>query len=279
MMTIIADSGATKASWRLIGDDGTVGELVTDGINAVFSDARMVTDILRDKVRPLCSGAVSQIILYVAGAVGGEVNKMLSDCVEKVFPEAECLIYPDTLGAARAVCGHNPGIACILGTGSSCCFYDGREISARVNSGGFILGDEGSGAYLGKRLLSDYLKRLMPPELSHTLEERYGVTYPVIVQKVYRESLPGRYLASFSPFIKENSAHPWIAALLRESFGSFARRNLCGFDRKYPVNLVGSVAFHYSGFICEALEKEGFSPGKILAAPIDGLVDYHLGRI
>ena len=275
-MQLIADSGSTKVSWRAICDDGSVKSIETVGINPVFMEDAEIESILTEKLVPEIGTKVDAIFFYGAGMVGGEISAKLERCFGKVFPGSTCEAASGVLAAARALCGHKPGIACILGTGSNSCFYDGEGIAENVRAGGFILGDEASGAYLGKRLLSDFIKGLLPTPIEKEFTKRYGLDYMAIVQKVYREPMPSRFLASFSPFIAEFKNHPHIANLLKSSFEEFLRRNIVHYDyKKYPVNFVGSVAYYYKDILEKAVNAAGMRMGIILQGPIDGLVAYH----
>ena len=275
-MQLIADSGSTKVSWRAILDDGSVKAIETVGINPVFMEDAEIESILTEKLVPEIGTKVDAIFFYGAGMVGGEISAKLERCFGKVFPGSTCEAASDVLAAARALCGHKPGIACILGTGSNSCFYDGEGIAENVRAGGFILGDEASGAYLGKRLLSDFIKGLLPAPIENAFNKRYGLDYMAIVQKVYREPMPSRFLASFSPFIAEFKNHPHMANLLKSSFEEFLRRNIVHYDyKKYPVNFVGSIAFYYKDILEKAVNAAGMRMGTVLQGPIDGLVAYH----
>ena len=275
-MQLIADSGSTKVSWRAILDDGSVRAIETVGINPVFMEDAEIESILTEKLVPEIGTKVDAIFFYGAGMVGGEISAKLERCFGKVFPGSTCEAASDVLAAARALCGHKPGIACILGTGSNSCFYDGEGIAENVRAGGFILGDEASGAYLGKRLISDFIKGLLPVPVENAFRKRYGLDYMAIVQKVYREPMPSRFLASFSPFIAEFRNHPHIANLLKSSFEEFLRRNIIHYDyKKYPVNFVGSIAYYYKDILEKAVNASGMRMGTVLQGPIDGLVAYH----
>ena len=275
-MQLIADSGSTKVSWRAILDDGSLKAVETVGINPVFMEDAAIEKILTDQLVPVIGTKVDQIFFYGAGVVGGEPSAKLERCFSKVFPGSTCEAVSDVLAAARALCGHKPGIACILGTGSNSCFYDGEGIAENVQAGGFILGDEASGAYLGKRLLSDFIKGLLPAPIENAFNKRYGLDYMAIVQKVYREPMPSRFLASCSPFIAEFKNHPHMANLLKSSFEEFLRRNIVHYDyKKYPVNFVGSIAFYYKDILEKAVNAAGMRMGTVLQGPIDGLVAYH----
>ena len=275
-MQLIADSGSTKVSWRAICDDGSVKSIETVGINPVFMEDADIEKILNENLVPEVGKKVDQIFFYGAGMVGGEISAKLERCFGKVFPGSTCEAASDVLAAARALCGHKPGIACILGTGSNSCFYDGEGIAQNVRAGGFILGDEASGAYLGKRLISDFIKGLLPPAIENEFTKRFGLDYMAIVQKVYREPMPSRFLASCSPVISEFKNHPHMANLLKSSFEEFLRRNIIHYDyKKYPVNFVGSIAFYYKDILEKAVNAAGMRMGIILKGPIDGLVEYH----
>lgn len=275
-MQLIADSGSTKVSWRAIKDDGSVVEIETSGINPVFMEDADIQKILADSLVPVIGDKVDNIWFYGAGVVGGEPSAKLERCFQKVFPGSSCEAVSDVMAAARALCGHKPGIACILGTGSNSCFYDGEQITSNVKAGGFILGDEASGAYLGKRFISDFIKGLLPDAIEKEFVKRYGLDYLAIVQKVYREPLPSRFLASFSPFINEFRNHPHIANLLKNSFDEFLSRNIIHYDyKKYPVNFVGSIAYYYKDILEKAVAAKGMRMGTVLKGPIDGLVEYH----
>ena len=279
-MQLIADSGSTKVDWRAIKEDGSVVEISTEGINPVFQTREQILDIFNTKLVPVLGNGVKQIFFYGAGVVSPEICGALSGYFKEVFPESECYAASDVLAAARALCGHKPGIACILGTGSNSCMYDGKDIVKNVRAGGFILGDEASGGYLGKRLISDFIKGLLPKEIEDVFVERYGLDYMAIVQKVYKESLPSRFLASFSPFLNEFKEHPYIHNLLRSSFDEFFKRNIVHYDYKInDVNFVGSIAYYYRPIIEESAAAQGMKVGKIIKSPIDGLVEYHKEEI
>ena len=274
---LIADSGATKADWRLVNPERGVRSLTTAGISPVFLDEAGISAILREELLPALNGEeISHIYFYAAGIVSDEVSLKVCDALHGVFPDAVCEAASDLLAAARALCGNKPGIACILGTGSNSCFYDGRQIVSNVRAGGFILGDEAGGAWFGKQLLADFVKGLLPQNLTDELVRRFGIDYPTIVQKVYREPLPSRYLASFAPFIEEHGNHPYIKNLLRGGFDAFLARNVAQYDyRRYPVHFTGSVAWHFRELLGRSLTAAGMRQGTIIQRPIEALTEYH----
>ena len=274
-MVLVADSGSTKAAWRAIAEDGSVKEIESEGINPVFMSEVEIDKIL-EKVADE-AGDAEKIYFYSAGVVGVEPTVKLRKCFAKIYPDAELIVASDILAAARAVCGRKSGIVCILGTGSNCCFYDGVKTSSDVKAGGFILGDEGSGAYLGKKLLSDFIKKMMPLAIEREFKKRFpDLNYATIVRKVYSEPMPSRFLASFSPFISEFRNHPYMATLLKSSFEEFIKRNVIHYDYMHnPVSFVGSIADEYSQIIEKCLSGSGIRLGRIVKSPIDGLVVYH----
>lgn len=274
-MLLIADSGSTKVDWRAIHSDGSVQEVTTAGINPYFQTEEQIIYELQQHLPPDISASVNEIHFYGAGVSPDKVA-VLQNCFRKVFPKARASAYTDLLAAARSLCGRKPGIAAILGTGANSCFYDGKDIVDNVPACGFILGDEGSGAVLGKKFISDYLKRQLPAEISTMFTQKYGLNYNSIIERVYRQPFPNRFLASFSVFLYENRFNPYIEKLLKTSFEEFFSRNIIQYDyRKYSVNLVGSVAFHYSDIINKVASGKGIKIGTILKSPIDGLVEYH----
>jgi N-acetylglucosamine kinase-like BadF-type ATPase len=200
------------------------------------------------------------------------MQNVLSKCFEIKTISANS----DMLGAARGLCGRNPGIVCILGTGSNSCFYDGDKIVYNVSPLGFILGDEGSGAVLGKLLVSDLLKNQLPAGLKEKFMEEFDLTPGMIIERVYRQPFPNRFLASLSPFLLRNIKEPALRSLVLNSFRSFLTRNVMQYDyKRYPVCFIGSVAYHYREILDEALLAAGMQSGGIIRQPMEGLVKYY----
>ncbi len=275
-MHLIADSGSTKVDWRAISRDGSVQEITTAGINPFFQTEQQIIYELQHCLLPVIGADVFQIHFYGAGVSSVNQVKILQTCFSEVFPKAEINAYSDLFAAARALCGSKPGIAGIIGTGSNSCFYDGTDIVDNVPACGFILGDEGSGAVLGKKLLSDYLKRQLPNNLLTLFNDEFNLTYTAVVEKVYKQPFPNRYLATFSQFLNKNKNNPYVDNLLRVSFEEFFTKNIMQYDyKKYPVNLVGSVAFYYKDILTQVADKLGINLGLIIQSPISGLVEYH----
>ena len=279
-MQLIADSGSTKVDWRAIKDDGSIVEISTEGINPVFITPEEIVKILSQKLLPVIGPGVKNVYFYGAGVVSPQLIATLSESFKKVFPESETFAASDVLEAARALCGHNPGIACIMGTGSNSCFYDGENIAKNVRAGGFILGDEASGGVLGKKLISDFIKGLLPAHIQAEFDKRYDLDYMKVVEKVYKQPMPSRFLASFAPFINEFIADPYMENLVNTSFDEFFKRNISQYDYKnHTVNFVGSIAYYFKDKLVAAAEKNGMKVGRVLKTPIEGLVEYHKGII
>lgn len=275
-MILIADSGSTKVDWRAISNDGTVLELTTEGINPVFQTKEIILSIINDKLVSAFGKDITDIFFYGAGVVSAEMGELLGTYFSEVYPGCKTVADSDILAAAKALCGDNPGIVCIMGTGSNSAFYDGEKIVRNVKAGGFILGDEASGGYLGKRLISDFIKELLPEDLKAEFDKRYNLTYLDIVKEVYKSPVPSRFLASFSPFLSEFREHPYVKALLEDSFDQYLTRNIKHYDYKNnKVNLIGSIAFYYQDILKERAALQGMEIGRIIKSPIIGLVEYY----
>ena len=272
--TIIADSGSTKTSWLLTDEEGQRSTFETPGINPVRDSEDFICDILTS----LPQAPVSHLYFYGAGCIP-PFSDALKALLQRRFPQARIVVDSDLMGAAIALCGNQEGIACILGTGSNSCLYDGERIVANVSPLGYILGDEGSGAVLGRRLVGDVLKRQLPETLRQAFEKEYQLTAADIIQRVYRSPLPNRFLASFAPFLSRHRYEPAVQALLEEEFARFFRRNVCAYRRPdLPVHFAGSIARHFQTEVFAAARSLGLQPGRVEAAPMEALVRYHLDR-
>jgi N-acetylglucosamine kinase-like BadF-type ATPase len=274
-MKLIADSGSTKTAWCVIAHNGSVQQLFTSGINPFYMEALQIREELC-ALSTQIDGKISRIYFYGAGVASASMSDVLCQCFREVFPEATAEAHTDLLGAARALCRREAGIAGILGTGSNSCFYDGNNIADAVPSCGFILGDEGSGAALGKRLVADYLKRRLPAEMHQAFTDYYGLTKDNILEQVYRKAFPNRFLASFANFLHEQQAHSYVYDLLTTSFDQFFTRNIMHYDyTQYPLHLLGSVAFYFKDIITETANKHRITIGKVEKNALPGLINYH----
>lgn len=279
---LLADSGSTKTDWCLIQGGQSIRQVKTGGTNPFFQTQEEIAGEIRSAlVEQLPSTDIDDVYFYGAGCTP-EKQPILEGALRRhLHIHGHCEVASDMLAAARSLCGHNPGIACILGTGSNSCAYDGRQIVSNVPPLGFILGDEGSGAVLGKLLVGDILKRQLPASVIDSFNERYHLSNGEIIERVYRQKLPNRFLASFAPFLSDHLAEPAVRALVVESFRSFLQRNVkqySGWDQ-LPVSFCGSIAFYFREPLLEALKAEGMTLGRIIQAPMEGLINYHTGRI
>ncbi len=279
IMILLADSGSTKVHWCLVTASGQYTDIFTDGINPFFqtSDAmrNSICNQLLPKIAPLLwAGTLTHIFFYGAGCTP-EKKGFVQKALEGVFKKAEVHVESDMLGAARALLGHNAGVACILGTGSGSCYFDGENIDWCVPSLGYILGDEGSAAVLGKRLVSDLLKNQLGDDLKEAFFKEYETSMPDIFEKVYRQPFPNRFLAKLSKFCADHIEDQRIHDLVYDHFVQFIRRNLVQYRVSSPIGFVGSIAYYYKPILEEAMQAEGMPLGTILQDPIEGLKEFH----
>ncbi|MBQ6016057.1 MAG: hypothetical protein IJL22_07140 [Bacteroidales bacterium] len=277
---ILVESGATKSDWCLVNKDGAVyRRLVRPGMNVSTMSMQEITRIISEtfSTESLSDRGFKGFYMYTAGVITPEIRSRIDSLIREISDIPDVDIQNDLMGAARSVCGHGSGIAAILGTGSNVCFYDGQFTLCKVRSGGFILGDEGSAATLGKLFLSDYLKGLVPAPVCADFEKEFDASYSAIVEGVYRSHSPSGYLGSIAPFITRHRDDPYIAKLIADNFRSFAKRLLSHYDcAGYPVGIVGGFGWACREMLLPILEEEGIHVGKIIKAPADGLVQYHL---
>lgn len=275
-MILIADSGSTKTDWCLVDNGVLVKQIFTKGTNPFFQTEDEISAEVSENLLPyLDTAKVDAVWFYGAGCAFPEKNEIVRAAIARHL-DVPIEVGSDLLGAARGLCGRQPGIACILGTGSNSCFYDGKEIVSNVSPLGFILGDEGSGAVLGKMLVGDVLKNQLPAALKEEFLARYELTPAIILERVYKKPFPNRFLASLSPFLVEHLDVPEIHTLVLNGFKAFFDRNVKQYDYKqYPVHLIGSLAFYYRSVLQEAAEQTGVRLGTIKQSPMEGLISYH----
>lgn len=280
-MILLADSGSTKTDWGLVENGKLVKRLRTSGMNPFQMSEEAITEEIKTHLVPELPGTVlDEVHFYGAGCTKEKQPIVERDLRANLTINGECEVASDMLGAARGICGHKPGIACILGTGSNSCSYDGKNLVKNVSPLGFILGDEGSGAVLGKLLVGDVLKNQMPEAITKRFFEKYKLTSAEIIDRVYRQPKPNTFLASFVPFLEENIDEPKINNLVKESFRSFLRRNVMQYDgwQTLPIGFNGSIAKIYKKPLLEALEEEGMHLGRIIQAPMEAMVEYHVEK-
>ncbi len=289
-MILIADSGSTKVHWCLLTASGQCSDVFTDGINPLFQTTIAMQNSISNQLLPqisslLWAGTLTHVFFYGAGCTP-EKKVFVQKALEAVFKKAEVHVESDMLGAARGLLGHNAGVACILGTGSGSCFYDGEKIAWAVPSLGYILGDEGSAAVLGKRLVGDLLKNQLGDDLKEAFFKEYETSIADIIEKVYRQPFPNRFLAKLSRFCADHIDDPRIRALVYDHFVQFIRRNLKQYfepsaisHQHSKVGFVGSIAYYYRPILEEAMAAEGIQVGTILQDPVEGLKEYHKSAV
>ena len=278
-MILIADCGSTKIDWCVVNDGKVVEQIFTSGINALLMTEEQIRETLAAELAEKVKGyAIESVYYYGAGCLFDDICANVRRAIAHNVPTAKTIeVHSDLLAAARALCGQNEGIACILGTGSNSCYYTGKEIVDNVSPMGYILGDEGSGAVLGKLLVGDVLKNQLPKELCEKFLAEYDLDRQKIIEGVYKKPAANRFLASLSPFLIKNIEEPAIHRLVLNAFKSFFVRNIENYSnyKSMPVSFVGSVAFYYKDVLAEAAKALDITIGTIIKSPMEGLVKYH----
>lgn len=277
-MILIADSGSTKTDWRLMDGDTEISQIKTKGFNPYYQELdEMVKEIELELVPSVDTKRVSAIHFYGAGCSTPERQRKISDALLPYFKSTKILVQSDLIGAARALSGNQAGIVCILGTGSGSCQYDGRKITKNIPSLGFVLGDEGSGAWLGKKMVTDYLRGHMPKKCIETINQKLQIDKETILEQVNHKPMPSRYLASFAKFISENIDQTYFYQLMFDSFTAFTKNYIIRYPNytDFYCHFVGSVAFHNQEILKHVAKYTGFKIGNIIKSPIDGLTNYH----
>jgi glucosamine kinase len=274
---LIADSGATKCEWVLL-NDGKKKTILTSGISPYFVTGEQVIEILNKNLVPKLKGVqVEQVHFYGTGMSNPENVSMIKQALKQVFKPAKVTINTDLLAAARALCGTEKGIACILGTGSNSCFFNGKKIVKNSPGIGYILGDEGSGAYLGKKVVQYYLYDTFDEDLRSRFDARFETTSVEILENVYRKPLANRYLATFAIFLAENRGHYMIENILEDGLNDFFFHHIYKYRESWtrPIHFIGSVAFGFKDVLQELCNTYELELGRVLKTPMEGLIKYH----
>lgn len=277
-MIIIADSGSTKTEWSVVKNNRVLHTVLTAGLNPYFVTTRDVAEVVSTSLIPVIAHEpVESIFFYGSGCSTPDKKKVIDDALRESFPEAQTGIEHDIMGAARALFQDKPGIACILGTGSNSCLYDGKQIRERNFSAGYIFGDEGSGAVIGKIFMTEYLKDRPPREIIRAFDETCGLTREQILNGVYKEANPNRFLASFTRFLKEHISHPWVHKLMESCFDDFFKEQVSRYTgyKTVPLGCIGSVGYHFSDLIRHIAQMHGVKTGSFEISPMQGLLRYH----
>ncbi|MDR1810619.1 MAG: hypothetical protein LBR34_09515 [Prevotella sp.] len=272
MTILIADSGSTTTEWRVAENGCAMPPVFTDGFNPFLQTGNIMRRILTEQLPPaILGGSFDRILFYGAGCIGVRKEEMKSALA--VIQAKEILVESDMYAAARSLLGNTEGIACILGTGSNSCHYNGKKIIKNVPPLGYLLGDEGGGAALGRMFLSDCLKGLAPQTLAQEFFDSSGLTCEDVLEKVYKQPFPNRFLAGLSPFLAAHTDNRYVRKLVSANFRNFFSRCILQYDYKnLPLGFVGSIAFYYSRFLHETADEFGISIAKITKSPVDGLI-------
>jgi len=280
-MHLLADSGSTKTDWVLIENDKVKNQFQTTGINPYFKSSNEIAyELYPAFLRHFKIQSIKKINFYGAGCSSPTKIAVVKNALEQIFPNAEIFVNHDMLAAARALLGNKPGIACILGTGSNSCLYDGNSIVEKLFSLGYMFGDEGSGAHIGKTFIAKHLKNKTPEEIQEAFTKKYSLSKEDILTNVYQKANPNKFLASFTPFLKENIQHPYVKQLVESCFDDFIIEQVSKFTnfKNYPVCSIGSIAYHFKPNFESVLKKHELSLGKIVSSPIDELINYHIAE-
>jgi len=274
---LIADSGATKAEWCLV-NGGKVKTIFTQGISPYFLNTEQITDLLIKELKPkLKNASVDEIFYYGTGCANPVNAKSVKKAISKVLPGSKVAVTHDLMAAARALCGRKKGIACILGTGSNSCYYDGKKIVKNSPGLGYVLGDEGSGAYLGKKVIQYYLYETFDDELMGRFDVTYTTNKAEILENVYKKPLPNRYLAGFARFLADNRGHYMIENIIEDGLNDFFFNHLCKYRETWtlPISFAGSVAFGFKDVLQDLCDSYEFELGRVMKNPMEGLLEYH----
>ena len=278
-MILIADCGSTKIDWCVVENGEVKKQVFTSGINALLMTEEQIRETLANELaQEVAEFEIESVYYYGAGCLFDDICANVRRAIAANVPSAKTIeVHSDLVAAARALCGNQEGIACILGTGSNSCFWDGEKIADNVSPLGYILGDEGSGAVLGKLLVGDVLKKQLPEELCEKFLKEYELDRQKIIESVYKKPAANRFLASLSPFLSKNIEEPAIHRLVLNAFKSFFVRNIENYKdyKNYAVSLVGSVAYYYREVLEEAAKAVDIKIGTVIKSPMEGLVKYH----
>ncbi|MDZ4795392.1 MAG: N-acetylglucosamine kinase [Bacteroidota bacterium] len=274
---LIADCGATKAEWCLL-NNGKKKTILTQGISPYFLNTEQITELLLKELKPkLKNENVDAVFYYGTGCANPNNAKSVKKAVSKVFAGAKVDVNHDLMAAARALCGRQKGLACILGTGSNSCYYDGKKIVKNSPGLGYVLGDEGSGAFLGKKVIQYYLYGTFDEELRGRFDLTYTTNVAEILENVYKKPLPNRYLASFTRFLAENRGHYMVENIIEDGLNDFFFNHLCKYRETWtlPIHFAGSVAFGFKDVLQQLCNSYEFELGNVMKNPMEGLIRYH----
>lgn len=274
---LIADSGSTKTEWCLL-NGKSKKTFYTQGLSPYFLSAEQIEYIIKEELKPkLKKTEPAEIYFYGTGCSNADNVKQVNKAIQMVFNDAKIQVDHDLMGSARALCGHEKGIACILGTGSNSCYYNGKKITKNSPGLGYVLGDEGSGAYLGRKVIQYFLYKTFDEDLMDRFNAKYNTSSDEILTAVYKNPLPNRYLASFAAFLVENRGHYMVENIIEDSFNDFFFNHIYKYRESWtmPINFTGSVAYGFRDVLKELCNSYELKLGKVIKKPMDGLVKFH----
>jgi N-acetylglucosamine kinase-like BadF-type ATPase len=277
VVKLIADSGSTKAEWCLV-QGKKKKTIFTQGVSPYFLDGPQIIALLSKELLPsIRKVEIDRLFFYGTGCKSVENKRMVRKALQRLFPSAEVSVDTDLVGAARAVCGREAGLACILGTGSNSCYYNGRKIVRNSPGLGYVLGDEGSGAYLGRKVLQYFLYNTFDEDLRSRFDATYVTNASEILDHVYKKPLANRYLSSFALFLAENRGHFMVENIVEDGLNDFFFQHIIKYREAWthPVHFVGGVAWGFRDVVKDLCENYELTLGRILKNPMEGLLDYH----
>lgn len=277
-MMLIVESGSTKTDWRLVEGKVNTEKYVTLGFNPFHQNSEAIAAEIKSALLPKLKKAVTTVYYYGAGCSSVAMCAVVETALKECFPLAVISVDHDLLAAARGLCGHEKGIAAIMGTGSNSCVFDGEKITANIPALGYILGDEGSGAYMGRQFMADYIIGLVPEPVAKDFFTKTGLDKEKIFEGVYMQPMPSRFLASTGKFIFEKLSEPYVYSLVKKSFTDFFDRYICRYPeyKTYPLHLTGSVAFYFRDVLKAVASEKGVTLGSVIESPASGLLNYHI---
>ncbi len=281
-MILVADSGSSKTDWLLSLPKQEAKEFRTPGLNPYFLTEKEIVKVLQDKASELLhySNKITEIYFFGAGCSGPDRHEIVSNALSTLFPKAYISIDSDLLGSAYATCGHEKGLCCVLGTGSNISYFDGEEIHSGQHGLGFILGDEGSGTWFGKILMTDFLYGNMPADVHALFDKTYGLDKETVIGNVYLKPGANSYLASFAKFLSEIRSTTYGQLVLNKGLSTFVETNIKSYPQynKYKCNFVGSIAYVFTDELKAVCTANGIRLGKIIKQPIHDLMEFILSR-
>ncbi|HRG25487.1 MAG TPA: N-acetylglucosamine kinase [Chitinophagaceae bacterium] len=277
VVKLIADSGATKAEWCLL-KNGRKKTIFTQGISPYFLNTEQIYQLLEAELKPvLRKEEIHEIYYYGTGCANPTNALSVKKAISRSFKGAKVEVTHDLMGAARALCGREKGVACILGTGSNSCYYNGKKILKNSPGLGYVLGDEGSGAYLGKKVIQYYLYGTFDDELRGRFDLTYTTNASEILEHVYKKPLPNRYLAGYARFLADNRGHYMIENIIEDGLNDFFFNHLCKYRETWslPIHFAGSIAFGFKDVLQQLCNSYEFELGRVMKNPMEGLIEYH----